>query len=95
MKLTRKHYTHEFKVQALKLLESGRTPTTVAKELGIPEQTLSNWRKASASGQLNKLAHDVTPEQMEVSRLRSENQRLKAELDIIKKAAAYFAKDSL
>lgn len=57
----------------------------VARELGISEQTLRNWVKAEASGKLNGAgAKPVTPEQMELSRLRAENKRLQMELEIAK-----------
>jgi transposase len=68
----------------------------VAKQLGIKEQTLSNWRKAAKAGKLAKAGgKPVTQEQMELSRLRAENMRLQMELEIVKKAAAYFARESL
>jgi transposase len=68
----------------------------VARELGLVEQTLRNWVKVAAAGKLAGAGGKaVTPEEMELSRLRAENLRLKRELEIIKKAAAYFAKDAL
>ncbi len=66
------------------------------RELGLVEQTLRNWVKAAEAGKLvgagTKL---VTPEQMELSRLRAANARLETHVDIPKKATAYFAKDAL
>ncbi|CDH46362.1 transposase [Candidatus Contendobacter odensis Run_B_J11] len=60
------------------------------------EQTLRNWVKASAAGKLNAPGtKPITPEQMELSRLRAENVRLKMHVDLLKKATAYFAKDVL
>jgi transposase len=68
----------------------------VVKELGLADKTLRNWIKAAKSGKLKGAgSKTVTPEQMELSRLRAENARLKRENEIIKKAAAYFAKDVL
>jgi transposase len=67
----------------------------VARELGISEQTLSNWRKAGKAGKLGASSgKPITPEQMELSRLRAENARLKMEVEILEKATAYFAKVS-
>ena len=67
-----------------------------AKELGLVEQTLRNWVKAAAAGKLSAAGtKPVTPEQMEMSRLRAENARLKMHVEILKKATAYFAKDAL
>ena len=60
------------------------------------EQTLRNWVKAAQAGKLTTSGSPpVTPEQMEMTRLRAENARLKLHLEIVKKAAAYFAKDAL
>jgi transposase len=68
----------------------------VARELGISDQTLRNWVKAAAVGKLNGPGTKiVTPEQMELSRVRAENIRLKRENEILKKATAYFARDVL
>ena len=67
----------------------------MARELGIAEQTLSNWRKAGKAGKLGANGgKPITPEQMELSRLRAENARLKMEVEILEKATAYFAKVS-
>ncbi len=66
------------------------------KELGLGDQTLRNWVKAAAQGKLQGAGSKVvTAEAMELSRLRAENVRLKRENEIIKKAAAYFARDVL
>jgi transposase len=67
-----------------------------AKVLGIPKASLSNWVRSSESGQLGGAGErPVTPEQMELARLRAELARVKMERDIAKKAAAYFAQDVL
>lgn len=95
MKIPKQSYTEEFKREAVKLVEAGNKPSAVAKQLGISEQTLMNWRKAAASGKLAATSKALTPEQMEVSRLRAEVARLRMENDILKKAAAYFAKAHL
>ena len=96
MKIPRQEYTTEFKELAVKRVKEGLTVGAAAKELGLVEQTLRNWVKAAKSGKLNGVgAKPVTPEQMELSRLRAENVRLKQECAILKKATAYFAKDAL
>lgn len=67
-----------------------------AKELGLVEQTLRNRVKAAEAGKLvGAGAKPVTPEQMELSRLRAENARLKMHVEILKIATAYLAKDAL
>jgi transposase len=96
-KIPKQTFTTEFKLEAVKLVEGGQRPAAVAKQLGIKEQTLSHWRKAAQAGKLVKAGggKPVTQEQMELSRLRAENMRLQMELEIVKKAAAYFARESL
>jgi transposase len=95
-KIPKQAYTTEFKELAVKRVAEGEAIAKAAKELGLSEQTLRNWVKAAAAGKLKGAGSKVvTPEQMELSRLRAENVRLKRENEIIKKAAAYFAKDVL
>ena len=95
-KIPRQSYTPEFKQEAIRQIEvEGKSPALVARELGIAEQTLGNWRKAHKAGKLaTGSGKPVTPEQMELSCLRAENARLKMELEILEKATAYFAKKS-
>ncbi len=96
MKLSRQVYTVEFKEEAVKRVKSGERITSVVKALGLGDQTLRNWLKASAEGTLQGSGCKIiTPEEMELSRLRAENGRLKREVDILKKATAYFARDTL
>lgn len=94
-KLSRARFTEEFKREAVRLVEEGkRSQLSVARELGIQATTLANWLKAKQAGRLRNIKV-VTPVEMEYSRLRAENARLKMEVEILKKAAAYFAKESL
>ena len=80
MKITKREYTAEFKDLAANRVKEGQTAGAVAKDLGLVEQTLRNWVKAAKEGKLNGAgAKIVTPEQMELSRLRAENVRLKRE----------------
>jgi transposase len=77
-------------------VKDGQGFAVVAWELGISEQTLRNWMKAEQAGKLNGAGtKPVTPEQMELSGMRAEIKRQQMELEIAKKAAAYFAKDLL
>ena len=94
MKVQKREYTAEFKELAVKRVKAGQTAGVVAKDLGLIEQTLRNWVKAADAGKLNIASSKVvTPEQMELSRLRAENTRLKRECEILKKATAYFARN--
>ena len=95
-KIPKQAYTDEFKELAVKRVADGQSIPATAKELGVNDQSLRNWVKAAAAGKLKGAGSKiVTPEQMELTRLRAENIRLKRENEIIKKAAAYFAKDVL
>ena len=91
---TRGRYTLEFKQEAVRLVESGQTMAAAARSLGVVEQTLGNWIKLHRAGRLKGASdkHQVTAEQMEISRLRAELARVTMERDILGKATAYFAK---
>jgi transposase len=101
-KQTRARYTLEFKQEAVRQVRGGRAASEVAKTLGMPKASLTNWVRAQAKGELVRrqgngeaVAAEVSPEQAEIARLRAEVARLKMERDIAKKAAAYFALDVL
>jgi transposase len=93
-KATRGRYTLEFKQEAVRLVESGESIAAAARKLGMVDQTLFNWVKASREGRLKGAdsASKVSGEQMEISRLRAELACVKMERDILGKATAYFAK---
>jgi transposase len=96
LKIPKQEYTAEFKELAVKRVKAGQSVSAVARELGLIEQTLRNWVKAAATGKLNGAGgKPVSPEQMELSRLRAENIRLQRQVEILKKATAFFAKDAL
>jgi transposase len=80
-------YTFEFRENAIRLLKRpGRTVASVAQELKIPAWKLRNWVKES------KIKLERSSDMDELVRLHNENKRLKEEIEILKKAAAYFAK---
>ena len=86
MKIPKHAYTTEFKELAVKRVKDGQRIGAVIRELGLGDQTLRNWVKASAEGKLKGAgSREVTPEEMELSRLRAENLRLKRENEIAKK----------
>jgi transposase len=95
-KIPKQEYTAEFKALAVKRVKDGLTVGAAARELGLIDQTLRNWVKAADAGKLNGAGtKPVTPEQMELTRARAEVVRLRREVEILKKATAYFAKDAL
>lgn len=100
VKRVRAQYTQEFKLEAVRQVRSGQAIGVVAKVLGIPKASLGNWVRQSGKGELSVTDADdtavkVSPEQMELARLRAENARLRMERDIAKIATAYFAQDTL
>jgi transposase len=93
-KAKRARYTLEYKLEAVRLVKGGQSMAVTAKILGIAEQTLHNWIKADKQGRLHGAdSKPVSPEQMEIARLRAELARVKMERDILGKATAYFAKE--
>jgi transposase len=95
-KIPQQAFTAEFKELAVRRVKEGQTIPAVGRELGVSHQTVRNWVKAANAGKLTGSgSRVVTPEEMELSRLRAEVARLQVENAIIKKAAAYFAKDAL
>ena len=92
-------YTAEFRAEAVKLvLEQGLTQPEAAQRLGIPKGSLSNWVVAARrTGALSVApgAPTVVELQAENARLRKELARAEMEREIVKKAAAYFARESL
>ena len=93
-KRTRAKYTLEFKMEAVRLVRNGQSSADVAKILGVPKGSLENWIRWDGSLTSGK-DKVISQEQMELARLRAELARVKMERDILKKATAYFAKESL
>ena len=91
-------YTDAFRANAVsQVLEGGRRQAEVARTLELSVKTLANWvGKARAGKALTKGTRAPIEEaEAELSRLRQENATLRMERDILKKAAAYFAKESM
>ena len=90
---TRRRFTAEFKAEAVKrLLEGGKGLSEVATELGLSLGQLSGWRNEHlAAGSAEALAQRKA-EQAELQRLKRENRRLEEEVEILRKAAAFFAR---
>ena len=98
MAKVRRTYTREFKVEAVKLVtEQGYSVAEAARSLGIHETLLRSWKQAlETPGDPACPGHgQLTPFEEELRRLRAENQRLRAERDILKKATALFAREAL
>ena len=96
--MERRKFTREFKLEAVKLVrERGVTVAQAARDLGVHGTVLRRWVQecAADSQQAFPGQGQMKPDQVEIERLRREVTKLKAERDILKKAAAYFAKDSI
>jgi transposase len=94
-------YSDEFKSRSLHLLRSsGQTKNAIAKDLGIPPCTLALWEIRERNDAMSKATKPVAIRshleelEKEVVVLRKENRILQMERDILKKAAAFFAKES-
>ena len=93
----RRTYTPEFKAQAVKLVTvQGYSFAEAARSLGICENLIRNWKRAldDRGEQAFPGNGHSSPVEEELRRLRAENQRLRAERDILKKAAAFFAREA-
>ena len=94
----RRQYTLEFKQEAVRLIkEQGLTPAQVARDLGLDRSIVRTWVEKANAGQLVDTAvrQPSTPSlEDEVRRLRKENAVLREEREILKKAAAFFAKET-
>ena len=91
-------YTQEFRAQAVRLHEvKGLTIPEVAKWLSLPGGTLKNWVYAARRDELGKVGKNqkpLTDVEMELARVKRELAEVKMERDLLKKAAAYFARES-
>ena len=96
--MERRRFGREFKLEAVRLVrERGVTVAQAARHLDLHENLLRKWVKDFAADPQHAFPGQgqMKPEQLEIERLRREVQRLKAERDILKKAAAYFAREAL
>ena len=95
---TRRRFTREFKVEAVKLVtDRGVSVAQAARDLDIHVNALRGWVKAHREDPAHAFPGEgqQKPEDAELTRLRREVAHLKMERDILKKAAAYFAKESM
>ena len=95
--MRRRKFSREFKVEAVKLVKDrGVSVAQAARDLEVHENVMRKWVKEFGSDPAQAFpGHgQMRPEQQEIERLRRENNRLRAERDILKKAAAFFAKEA-
>ena len=94
-RIIRRRYTDDFKTQAIALAES-IGPAKAARQLDMSAKTLANWLGVSRAGQplSSPSRKPVSEVESELARLRAENATLKMEREILKKATAFFARES-
>ena len=93
----RKHYSKQFKIDAVNLVtEQGFNVSEAARNLGIHHSSLRRWKRQleSDGNQAFPGKGNLSAEKQELDRLRKENKRLRMEREILKKATAFFAKES-
>lgn len=78
----------------MELLLAGRAPSELAESLGVSQQTLRNWRRQAQRDVGERDDGPTSDEREELRRLRRENQRLRQERDILKRATAFFARET-
>ena len=96
--MERKKYSREFKLEAVNLVrDRGVSIVQAARDLEVNHNILRRWLKEVDADPKHAFPGlgQMKPEQLEIDRLRKEVARLKAERDILKKAAAYFARDAI
>jgi transposase len=92
-------YSKEFREEAVKLvIDQDLSIPEVSRRLDVPKSTISNWVKASKAGKLGNIGknrRELSDTELTLARLKRELAQVKMERDILKKAAAYFAKESI
>ena len=91
----RRRFTDEFKAGVVRLvLDEGKTAGAVARELELTDSAVRAWVAQAQADRTKGKTGLTTAEREELARLRKENRELKLERDILKKAAAFFAKEN-
>lgn len=96
--MQRRKFSREFKLEAVKLIkERGVSVVQASRDLDVVESVLRRWLREEVSDPKQAFPGNgqTRPEQLEINQLRREVAKLKAERDILKKAAAYFARESI
>jgi transposase len=90
----RTQYPLEYRQQIVELVRAGRSPKALAQEFEPSEQTIRNWVKQAALDSGQRTDGLTSAEQAELRQLRREVRQLKLEREILKKAAAWFARET-
>jgi transposase len=94
-KRARRAFTEEFKAGAVRLvLDEGKTIAQVARDLDLNANSVATWVSLARADRSKGKTGLTTEERSELARLRKENRELRMERDLLKKAAAFFARES-
>ncbi len=92
----RRNFTDDDKTGAVRLvLDEGKTVASAARDLGVTESSLRNWVEQARADRTKGKTGLTTAEREELARLRKDVRELRMERDVLKKAAAFFARDHL
>lgn len=90
----RRRFSAEFRARLVELVRAGRSPASLSREFEVAPQVIGRWLQQADRDEGRRADGPTTEERTEVQRLRRENARLREEREILKKAAAWFARES-
>jgi transposase len=90
----RRRFSAEFRARMVELVRAGRSPTSLGREFEVAPQVIGRWLQQADRDEGRRADGLTTDERSELQRLRRENARLREERDILKKAAAWFARET-
>ena len=92
--LPRRRFAPEFRARMVELVRAGRSPASLSREFEVAPQVIGRWVQQADRDAGRRSEGLTTEDRTELQRLRRENARLREERDIIKKAAAWFARET-
>jgi len=96
MKQNRRHFDESFKLEVVKMVqEQGLSVAQVSKDLSVGETAIRRWLKQVETEQAGQpgIGKPLTPDQQRIRQLEAENRQLRLDVDLLKKASAFFAKE--
>ena len=90
----RRRFSPEFRARMVELVRAGRSPASLSREFEVAPQVIGRWLQQADRDEGRRCDGPTTEERTEVQRLRRENARLREEREILKKAAAWFARET-
>lgn len=96
MKRNRRHFDDSFKLEVVKMVqEQGLSVAQVSEDLSVGETAIRRWLKQVEAEQAGQpgIGKPLTPDQQRIRQLEAENRQLRLDVDLLKKASAFFAKE--